>query len=161
MKRNDKHYNKIVARVDNEYYVLQYTFEHDDGFKGAVGSVFYPITKNCYDWDNDIENLKERMIYRYLSIKRDKYGNFSEDDIDENDFTDWCENLEDEDIYDLSYFDIGMEVAKLYESESGEMTVFSECIGGGRCFDPDTSYTEIYEPELMEIINKLEGKVKC
>lgn len=49
--RKQKDFNKVVNfdKDTNEITVLDYIFKHSDGFKGAKGSTFEPISKSRYD----------------------------------------------------------------------------------------------------------------
>lgn len=52
---------------------------------------------------------------------------------------------------------MGVELANFLSNEETTY-IFSDCIGGERCFDVNMKWDEIYNPELWEIIKQFESK---
>ena len=49
MAKNSWDYNKVAAYGEDEIYLLDYTFNYTDGFKGAVGTIVRPVTEQEYN----------------------------------------------------------------------------------------------------------------
>lgn len=107
MARSQVNYRKLVGRVGNEYYFLDYTFENGD-HKGAVGSIMVLVTKDdpttCFD------------------------RSYPE--------------------YEGALMDFLKEVH----------AVFAECVGGGRCFKRGQKFDEVFDQELVDKVNEVEGE---
>jgi len=62
----------------------------------------------------------------------------------------------DEVIFDFSYSGLGEQLLDKIDPKHKEYELV-ECIGGGRCFDNDMAWDELYEPELWEAIKAIES----
>ena len=60
MSRQQTNYDKVVGRNGGEIYILDYTFKHDDGFQGAVGTVVVGLTPEMENYMNSNQWLLER-----------------------------------------------------------------------------------------------------
>jgi hypothetical protein len=149
MARNQKTYNKLVARKGSEFYILEYIFNDDEEFKGAVGSVHVPISREEYDYRTSIEGVAER----YEDVWRDMVAN----DKETRGLDDFAKDIINSDgaeaVFELS----SPEIRDQIQSKIGhtEYPAF-ECVGGGRCFNYDDKFDEVYEPKLMKLIRDIE-----
>ena len=145
--KNQTDYGKLIGRKGNEYYFLDYTFEDRD-FKGAVGSVMVPVTKEEAeerrdDWDSDGEMWRMAVEAEMTTMGMDEWHEFVLAMDGENH------------MFDESYCSTyGEELLAFLDSEENELV---ECVGGGRCFYADREFDEIYEPDLWELIKKYES----
>ena len=130
--RNSEKYFKIVnIAEDGEITVLDELFEYADGFKGATGSKFIPVSLDEYNeqMNMDSEDLADYLIDSGFELPEShKKGGFIS----------WAEEFTGEDkmslFWDLSYaekWENLREQAKLSETDA---KIFN-CVGGGRCFD--------------------------
>ena len=62
-----------------------------------------------------------------------------------------------ENYFDLSYYDNGIEIAEIYNSElpadapEEDKAEFCECIGGGRCFSCKIKWEKVYDQEALDL----------
>ena len=152
MKQN---VNKLVGRDENgDYYWLDYVFDDGNGFRGAVGSTFHPVSEAEKEKRMNPENAREH--FRGLWQEAVKAGS-TEESLD-----DYVQNLIDIDgidaFFDLSYYDAGCKVAEIYNSEHSkdarppeDLAEFSECTGGGRCFDYKIKWEKIYDKDALDL----------
>ena len=148
--REKTKYNKLIGRIGNEYYFLDYLFFDNDGFKGATGTIMYPMTENEYD-DRvknyfDPENIKELWEQAVKSGKTT---------LGLNDWIELVKNTDgEENIIDRSYTE---SYGKILKKKLGEKKAFEvECIGGGRCFDENMQWDEMYNEKLWKKIQEYE-----
>ena len=148
---------QVVGRTtDGEYYVLDYVFDEttdNKPFRGAVGSVMRPISIREADEAMEVENATDR----YEDVWRECVANGDEtrslDDFVESILM--SEGIEA--MFDLSYYSIGEEVAKLYNEELPEdhdekdEAEFSECVGGGRCFSHSLEFDKVHRQDLLDL----------
>jgi hypothetical protein len=152
MKNSEKKetlYNKVVnISEDGEITLLEYTFNHSDGFKGAVGSIFYPITeKQIQEAISDYEdNDKELLIYMV-----ENFGSLDRNMIENIDSS--REALIDL-FFDRSYEDLWDDLREQCNIKEEESVIFN-CVGGGRCFDKN--FEGNINPELSKIIREFEA----
>lgn len=147
--REQKNYGELIGRIDDEYYFLDYTFDHGD-FKGATGTVLRPIPKDEWEQRCEPENLEEenRESWQYA---------VSEGNTDLG-LTEW---MEYNDISEPYIDDSGWKYNEELRSKAGlseEAYPMIECTGGGRCFDTkgarDQEFDEVYNAELLAVIQK-------
>jgi len=153
MKRQAKNYNKVVNfdKETKEITVLEGLFEYKDGFKGAVGSVFEPISKAYYDevMEEYLNNPQAVSEYWNDNIGEPlTYNEYEAIANDEDDVIRLCGGL------DYSYgelWDYLREELKLNEEEA----YMFNCIGGGRCFTKD--FQGNFNKELSKLIREYES----
>jgi len=149
--REQINYNKVVnIAEDGEITVLDYVFNYTDGFKGATGSKFYPVSQSEYDEQTTEDNVIDYLCDSGMEIPKDQQRNGWQGVYDAMDSKE-IESL----MWDLSYselWDYLREECKL----SAEDAVIFNCVGGGRCFD--ANFTGNVNKELSAIIRKYEGK---
>lgn len=144
-------YNKIVnVSEDGEITVLDTTFIYKDGFKGATGSRFYPVSKKQYKQMTTLKAIEEKL--------RDC---IAEDEIpyEYKSYRGWAKAIKEageveEFMFDTSYcglWDMLRDEIGLTENEA----YIFECVGGGRMFDKN--YQGNFNPELSAIIRKYEN----
>lgn len=153
-KRTQQNYNKLIGRIENEYYFLDYIFYDGKDFKGATGSVMSPLTEDEYDERVDdyfsYENMRE-FWQQAVKAKRTDLG--LDEWIEEVKNTDG-ENGVIDDSYSASYGEI------LKEKLGNEKAFMIECVGGGRCFDKKMKWDELFSKTLWEAIKKSETDFK-
>lgn len=149
--RQETIYNKIVnIAEDGEITILESIFEYTDGFKGATGSKFYPVSKKQFEEETTREAIIDYLIDSGIKLPEDyKRGGFQSlaDSIiyagEEGDL-----------IYDQSHselWDYFREELKLTENEAYIFT----CTCGGRCFDKNFKGT--HNKELHKLIIQAEA----
>ena len=149
MERIKEEFNKVVNYDGGEIVVLNYVFNDNDGFKGAVGSVFYPVSMKEYK-----KRTTKKAVIEYLK------DCFTEEEIKSKGGINKLYNLIrnngeiDQIIFDQSY-------DKLWESIREELNLnkknayIFDCVGGGRCFDKH--FQGNINSELSEIIREYES----
>jgi hypothetical protein len=153
--RKQTNYNEVVGiTTDGEIILCNYLFEHGD-MRGATGSVLIPLTQDCVDDRNDVDNLKGN--YDYLWQEEVAAGQT------ELGMEEWLEELIDSEInYGEGYFfghdtsDIHHITDEFHEKYFPGAVTF-ECVGGGRCFGRDIEFATIINPTLWEAIQDIEG----
>ena len=149
--RTETKYNKIVNynQETKEITVLDDVFKYNDGFKGATGTKFEPISKAEYKERIKKDNVIERLIdcgHLPEEFKRGGYNALYKV-MKEND------ELEDF-MFDTSYSEMWDYLRKELNLTKEEAYIFN-CTGGGRCFDKD--FQGNINPELSEIIREYEN----
>ena len=134
---------------NNEIIMLDYVFNHGNGFKGATGSVFQPINREEYndmmDEDNFIEYLIDSGVELPEAYKRTGFEGLAAAMIRGGEVEGY--------LFDLSYREHWNKLRALGYSEE-EYPVFN-CIGGGRCFDK--GFKGNVNPKLTKLINDYES----
>ncbi len=155
-KRKEKKYFKPIGIKDGSIYFLDYTFEDGD-FKGAVGTVFDPVTKNYID---SITNED------WIEYSRDLWKSAVETNSTEDSLEDFSEQIKtDSEIdglkypgHDNSYSELYDEAKKHFDSN---VETFN-CCGGGRCFDLKllNSFDTVINQDLIDLIKLYETENK-
>lgn len=147
--REQTDYNLVVnVAEDNEITVLDYVFIHSDSFKGATGSVFYPISTREYEDRKSYNSLKDS--YKWLwqeAVASSRTEEGLENWLEEQDF-------DDDFLFDTSYSGL-WDYLRSFGFPEEDYPIF-ECVGGGRCFNSD--FQGNINPELSIIIRKYENK---
>jgi hypothetical protein len=129
MERIKIKFNKVVNYNDGEIVVLDYVFNDNDGFKGAVGSVFYPISMKEYK-----KRTTKKAVIEYLK------DCFTEEEIKSkggiNNFYNLIRDSGEieQAIFDTSYQELWDSIRKELNLNKKNAYIF-DCVGGGRCFD--------------------------
>jgi hypothetical protein len=151
MERKETKYNKVVNfdEETKEITVLDYTFNHGDGFKGATGSIFYAVSKSEFDKTLEpyLDDKEELLCYM-----ADNFGNLSSDTIRGVDASE--EALKDL-FFDTSYSEIWDYLREATGLNEEQAYIFN-CSGGGRCFDKD--FNGNVNVELSQIIRDFENR---
>lgn len=159
--RQETKYNKVVnISEDGEISVLDYTFDHGDGFKGATGSRFYPVSKTEYKRLTTLKAVAEKLE-ECVSIEdiSDEFK-FSETGREyKNPYLIWAKVIKaageiEEFMFDTSYSNIWNYLREVTGLSEKEAYIF-ECVGGGRMFSAD--FQGNVNPELSEIIRQFES----
>ena len=155
-KKKEKKYFKPVGIKDGSIYFLDYTFEDGD-FKGAVGTVLDPITKNYID---SITNEDWIEYSREIWVEAVKSGST------EQSLEDYAESIKNESEnqgqlypgHDDSYTELHDEAKKYFDSN---VETFN-CCGGGRCFDLEllNSFDKVIDQSLIDLIKSYETENK-
>lgn len=155
-KKKEKKYFKPVGIKDGSIYFLDYTFEDGD-FKGAVGTVLDPITKNYID---SITNEDWIEYSREIWVEAVKSGST------EQSLEDYAESIKNESEnqgqlypgHDDSYTELHDEAKKYFDSN---VETFN-CCGGGRCFDLEllSSFDKVIDQSLIDLIKSYETENK-
>lgn len=154
MSRQQQNINTLVGKSkDGDYYWLNYVFEESADFRGATGSVFRPVSEAEKEEKMDFDNAKDwlKEIWQgAVSTGNTEQGldGYVQEVIDidgENAF------------FDLSCYDNGCEIAEMFNSElpenadESEKAEFSECVGGGRCFNHKIEWDKIYDNDALTL----------
>lgn len=143
----------VGKSTDGAYYWLDEVFEHRPDFRGAVLTVFRPVSRS--EAENAIDPESSDTQDRFKECWKEAVKAGSTDDS----FLGWLETVLDSDgieaSFDLSGYDNGQIVAELHTKEN-ELTEdgvceFSECIGGGRCFSRDMEWEKIYDQAALDL----------
>ena len=165
MADNETKHNAIVGVIDGELAILEYTFEDGENFKGGVGYRMRTMTQEYIDCRKDPDNADEDLWKQAVA------GDYTTLGLD-----DWWEDACDEAEMEGKYYPFDddsyrYETNELYEALSdddrekieeimgvkGEDYVDFECGSCGRCFNANAEWDLILRPDLVELINKLEG----
>ena len=146
MAKNSWDYNKVVAYGEDEIYLLDYTFNYADGFKGAVGTIVSPVTEQEYNERLSREGLAETAECIWRADAGSTFGT-------ELGLEEWInENLEE-------LREGAIELQDLEVLEAAGLHYFAaEIIGAGRVFHEgwDKGLT-VVDRDLLEVINTIEG----
>ncbi|KKM72115.1 hypothetical protein LCGC14_1423730 [marine sediment metagenome] len=146
-------YNKLVGRQGDTYYYLDYVFDHGPGssFRGAVGSRMCPVTfadaeRRRENFDEDGDEWRAAVQEQQTTLGYD----------------DWCKFVVatdgDDAIFDQSYSDTyGEDLLDRLDPEREEYELV-ECTGGGRCFNHEDKWDEVFDAELVKVIASYESK---
>ena len=155
-KRKEKKYFKPVGIKDGSIYFLDYIFEDGD-FKGAVGTVLDPITKNYIE---NITNEDWIQYSREIWVEAVKSGST------EQSLEDYAESIKNESEnqgqlypgHDDSYTELHDEAKKYFDND---VETFN-CCGGGRCFDLEllNSFDKVINQDLIDLIKSYETEKK-
>jgi hypothetical protein len=149
--RKQTDYNKLVGRIDDEYYFLDYTFDdtlHGGEFKGATATVLRPVSD--HEHEERISDLSEWFRDSWIGAVG---AGETEDSLES--WSEWIYKTNgDESIYDLSGQDLWPQLRAIGLSED-DYPLF-ECTGGGRSFSKNMKFDEVYNQELVDIINQFE-----
>ncbi len=144
-------YNKLVGQIDGEYYFLETTFKHSDSFKGATGTVLRPIPKHEWEERCNPENIREE--------NRDHWREAVSIGNTDDGLGDWMAyNDISEPYFDDSYSEYWDALRKLGISEEEYPVI--ECVGGGRSFSYHMTFDEVFDTELIKVINEFEEPTK-
>jgi len=162
---NREKYDMLVGRVGDEFYFLDDIFRHEDGFKGATGTVVMPVSKGYYEYATSEDGILERYMDAMGEDEWMETLGYSEDDFEDE--SEKIKAIEDG-IYN-TYINGGLnpfeevdytqeeQLRALPEFASSEEYPVFEVIGGGRIFDKDTKFDKIYDQELYNKIKDVEG----
>lgn len=155
-KRKEKKYFKPVGIKDGSIYFLDYIFEDGD-FKGAVGTVLDPVTK---DYIENITNEDWIEYSREIWVEAVKSGST------EQSLEDYAELIKNESEnqgqlypgHDDSYTELHDEAKKYFDND---IETFN-CCGGGRCFDLEllNSFDKVINQDLIDLIKSYETEKK-
>lgn len=165
MISNKTKHNAIVGVIDSELLILEYTFYDGETFKGAVGYTMDTMTQDYINERKDLDNTGNELWKQAVENESTILG-----------LEDWWKNMCDEAEINDEYFPLDdpyyrYETNKLYEDlpetdrkkienilgVKGIDYVDFNCTGSGRCFYANDKWDLILRPDLVELINKLEG----
>ena len=165
MTDNITHYNAIVGVIDGELAILDYTFKDSETFRGATGYRMCTITQEYIDCRKDPNNADDYLWKQavaggyptlgleewwedlcYKTEMNDQYFPF-----DDNSFRNNTNKL-----YEALPDDDRKKVEEIMGIKGTDYVDFdnSRC---GRCFDANEEWDLILRPDLVELINKVEG----
>jgi hypothetical protein len=137
---------KCVGRNGNEYHFVTSVFDHGDGFAGVTGLIIRPVCAdeyNSWDFEAVAEYLEECGLHEGKTCK--EYMAFVNEAIN----IDGIEHI----IFDESE---GCNASAFFDALDVEHEC-TDCIGGGRIFNGDSDYEEIYDHAAWVGIRALEG----
>lgn len=161
MERKANHYNELIARNGDEYYMLEDIVNYPDGMHGATGAIFVPISKAQIEQDTTQDALEERF--------EDSWKYAVAHDGETCSLSDFAKSVYNSDgyeaIYDFSFYSEGKKIAQKYNEENGytesdeEYAEFCECLGCGRIFGKKKEFKleHVYNQELLNKIIEVEG----
>jgi hypothetical protein len=151
-KKETKHSKVVNINKDtNEITLLDYVFNHSDGFKGAVGTKFEPISKSEYKELMSKDNVIDRIIGSGILTAPSKELEY---DFAEVVYKKMKANKELEEwMFDLSYKNEYWDELRTHGYPKSKYPIFN-CIGGGRCFDNE--FEGNVNVELSKIIRQYE-----
>jgi len=148
--RKETKIGKLICKIEDEYYFLNYFFNHNDDFKGATGTILRPVSKEEYieiTEDNAEEYLEENWR---MAVQ----GGNTTDGL-----SDWVEYVKRMDgdgaFFDLSYSEYWEQLRAIGFDEEDYPVI--ECRGGGRCFGKETKFDKIFDKKLWKQIREIEG----
>lgn len=151
-KKQETKYNKIVNFDEDtkEITVLDGIFKYEDGFKGATGSKFEPVSRDEYEDRTDEDNFVEYLINSGIDLpdnfKRSGFEGLVKAMIANDEVKDF--------VFDTSYNELWEYLREELNLSEDEAYIFN-CIGGGRCFDKD--FNGNINPELSILIREIES----
>lgn len=150
-KKNQIDYWEVVNidKESNEIIMLDYLFDDKDGFKGATGTRFEPVSKDEYEERMEDENLIEYLIDSGMDLPKDYKRTGFEGLVNDMDFSD-KESM----VFDTSYREHWDKLRSHGYPES-EYPIFN-CSGGGRMFD--NKFKGNVNPKLSKLIREYETK---
>jgi len=146
--------NKLVGRIDDEYYICDYLFNDEccDNFKGAVGTGLRPISKEEYEERTSPESIQE---YLEENWRQAVAQGFTTDGLEE--FADGIVmSGGDETIFDFSGYDYWNLLREAEPKLTEEDYPVFECVSGGQCFSSDMKFDKVYDKKLWQQIKEIE-----
>jgi len=148
MSRKETKYNELIGRIGDDFYFLEYIFEAGD-FCGAVANIVRPVSPNEAQymrdtWDSDGEGWRMAVDAESTTLGLDE----------------WREQVlaidGDDAVFDIcSDYEMEKKIIEIAGEDNVELV---ENVGGGRSFDLDMEWDELYNPELWEKIKEVETK---
>lgn len=129
MSRNETTYHLVLgAREDGEIVILDDTFEYSDGFRGATGSILYPVSQEMLD--EALTGDSKEEYYEEIWRQEASSTNGTTDGL-----SDWVTTIDDEEYLESrfeTYSDL--EVGEIAEALGMEEPARYEVVGCGRIF---------------------------
>jgi hypothetical protein len=151
-------FDAVLGKRNRVFDFVDYIFELESGFSGAVGSSMRLVT---------YEEAEEQMS-RYMNYETSPLVHAYEDEAPEIGWDEWIKGVADNDgyrlVYDLSYADKYGDVVKQLAVEEDLVNSITdievvECTGGGRMFERTIDhYDEVYDSELLDVVQHAENK---
>ncbi len=145
MARETIQVNKLVGRIDEEYYFLEYTFDEGNAFRGAVGYSLRPVSfaeaeERRLSWDDDGEDWRMAVAAEETTLGMD-------------DWHEWVKAIEDDELlFDFSYTSQAEAEQLLAKLQADDPDVeLLECVGGGRCFSHKQTWDEVFDREALDL----------
>ena len=149
--RKEQVFNKVVnVAEDGEITVLNYIFDDGNGFKGATGYRFYPVTRGEYDEQTTEDSVIDRLIDSGCSLPKEHARRGWQSVYDAMEANGEIEDF----IFDTSYRELWDDLRKECGLTEDTAHIF-DCVGGGRCFDKDFQGNK--NVELSELIRAAES----
>lgn len=136
-----EHGQKVITMIDK-------VFVHSDGFKGATGTSFEPISETEYNERMDEDEIIDQLCEMELPDEYKRTG--AKGLYDAMEVGGELEQF----VFDTSYSDQWDQLRKECKLDETQAKIFN-CIGGGRCFDKDFKGSR--NKELQQIIRVFEG----
>lgn len=166
--RQETKYNQIVGIKDGLVYVLEESFQYGEkGMRGCVGYAMETLSQETIDSQNDVDNLideydylwREAVASQSTELGLSDYIVQLTEDVDENGLY----FLGDDDSFRYQFNGLvdnlpedQKEILKRYFGEKDVDYVDWNCVRCDRCFDPGEEWNEVFNPELLEVINEYE-----
>ena len=147
-------YYEIVGVIGDEIYMLDYSFDDGQDFKGCTGTTFKLVSKEEYGERTDAENIAEE--YRDVWVETVK-SNRTDDSL-----IDWVKQCIEEDenfVFDMSYAEYHDKIREVLGVTEEDYPMI-ECVGGGRCFSKNMKFDKVFNQKLVDVINEFEEEAK-
>jgi len=154
-QRKQIDYYEIIGILDNEIYMLDYIFDHNDSFKGATGTIFSPIYEEDIEQRNNFDDFVDNYDYLWFEAVQMEITEDSKKNYLRKLYEDMLINGDGEFIgHDTSYIRY---IPEKFRKEFFPEAVTFECIGGGRIFDKNIKFDKCLNAVLLDKIRKIEA----
>lgn len=136
--------------------MLDHTFVYDgEGFRGATGTLFSPVTQDEIDERNDLETVIESYGYLWNEAVADGTTTESQEDYIQG-------LIDSSDGYFFGHDDSGIhKIPRSFKEKFFPDAETFECVGGGRCISHGMEFEIILRPDLLKEALKFEEKPKA
>ncbi len=162
MTRTSNKINVIVGIRDGAVYVLEETFQYEDGMKGAVGYSMRPLTQEEIDSASDPQNLRDFWVEAVKADDTDLGLDEWVEDLECNmnsdqyyPFEDTSNRTEFKELLENSSARIKKKIQEVFGVEGKDYVDWSVC-SCGRCFSADDEWYEVLNKEALKIIRQFE-----
>jgi len=144
MARETTQVNKLVGRIGEEYYFVEYCFDEGPHFRGAVGYSLRPVSfaeakERRESWDDDGESWRMAVAAKQTTLGMD-------------DWHEWVKEIDGDDLFfDFSYTNRveARELLAKLQADDPDVELL-ECRGGGRCFSHKQVWDEVFDQEALD-----------
>lgn len=163
--RESTKYNKIIGIANGLVYVLTETFKYSDNFKGCCGYAMSTISQDYIDERNSTNWLCDNYDDIWREAVRAEQTTMGLHDF----MDDWVQNCCDlfptddssyrsdfEQLLEDARPEVAKKIIEYFGADSEDFGAWNN-ESGGRCFDKDMEWDELFEPELWEMIRKQES----
>ena len=147
--------NKLVSRIDDEYYICEYLFKNTEDFKGATALILSPVSRAEYEERTDPES--EVAIERFEECWREQVRA----GVTTHSLKEYVEEIlavdGDEAVFDMGGYEYWDMLRKAEPELTEEDYPIFECVGCGRSFSKEMQFDKIYNEKLWQQIKEIES----